>query len=611
MQPLSDHTPSPLRGAAAWLYPLLIALAFGLCYGYIFDEKVHLNGDNAHYYILGKALAEGEGYTNIHHIEKDPHKHYPIGYPLIIAGVMKVFGDDFTTIKIANGVFFLLALLTLYLIVWRLTDKASLALLSCLLTLLNVHLLGYATIMMSEVPFLFFSLLALLLFIRTDFQKPAYKNGSFLLLVLCIVIACYIRSTGIALLAATSLFFLFSRKWMYFTGQALLFAVLFAPGIIRSTRLGGSTYLQQLTQINPYRPELGSMAAGDWFVRISENFARYLSREIPSGTFNFITVSDYKAPVSGVEYLVGMGIIGLFFLGFRLLPRYRKLLLFYVLATFGILLLWPPVWYGVRFMLPLIPLFSLLVVVVAFRMTEVLMNRLGAFRRKPQQTLAIMGAGILLLALYAWPPLHSRHKEAAEPLPAAYEEYFALAEWLSTHAADTAVTASRKSELFYLYSGQPVARYTHTTDADALLDDLIANSVDYVVGDHLGFSSTERYLYPAISRDPYKFHVIHREGNSYLMQFKPQLGYFGERKEGLPSGMGRYVYEDGSRHEGMYSGGKRHGTGMLYSSIDFRLEAEWVNGLTQGEAHLYDPAGKLLKTFTYRNDTIIHTVVHD
>jgi len=46
--------------------PGLFVLAFGLIYAFVFDSKLDMGGDNAGYIILGQALLQGEGYTNIH-----------------------------------------------------------------------------------------------------------------------------------------------------------------------------------------------------------------------------------------------------------------------------------------------------------------------------------------------------------------------------------------------------------------------------------------------------------------------------------------------------------------------------------------------------------------
>jgi len=62
---------------------LTITILFGSTYTYIFDKKLDLNGDNANYYMLGKALASGEGYVNTNSIQKTPNNHFPPGYPAL------------------------------------------------------------------------------------------------------------------------------------------------------------------------------------------------------------------------------------------------------------------------------------------------------------------------------------------------------------------------------------------------------------------------------------------------------------------------------------------------------------------------------------------------
>ena len=43
---------------------LILIITLGL-YLFTFDAKLDLNGDNVDYYLLGKAISQGEGYTAI------------------------------------------------------------------------------------------------------------------------------------------------------------------------------------------------------------------------------------------------------------------------------------------------------------------------------------------------------------------------------------------------------------------------------------------------------------------------------------------------------------------------------------------------------------------
>ena len=72
-------------------YILILAFTFFKVYNSVFDKKINLGGDNAGYYILGNAIASGQGFTNINTKEKLGHNHFPPGYPLLIAGAKVVF----------------------------------------------------------------------------------------------------------------------------------------------------------------------------------------------------------------------------------------------------------------------------------------------------------------------------------------------------------------------------------------------------------------------------------------------------------------------------------------------------------------------------------------
>ena len=150
-------TPNPVpqpdkkkSGFRNMLFPIILGLVFLVVYFFIFDSKVDLNGDNANYFTLGKALATGHGYVNIAGINQNPENHFPPGYPVLISFVMRVFGQSIFAVKIFNGIYMLAALILLYFLTVQITGNRSLAMVSTILLALNYHLLLYSTMMMSE-----------------------------------------------------------------------------------------------------------------------------------------------------------------------------------------------------------------------------------------------------------------------------------------------------------------------------------------------------------------------------------------------------------------------------------------------------------------------------
>ncbi|MDX1629382.1 MAG: phospholipid carrier-dependent glycosyltransferase, partial [Fulvivirga sp.] len=197
---------------STFTYLIIILVTFGIAYAYSFDKKVALLGDNAYYYILGKALAEGEGYVNISKVSKSPNNHYPPGYPAIIS-VVRFLGGEVMTVKLLNGLFLLGSAWLIFFLAVKVTENEPLSFIVSLITILNAHSLYYASIMMSEVPFMFFSLLSLYLFIRADKDQPSFRDINLIGSVLCMIMAYYLRSLGVALFAGYFLYFAFRKQW--------------------------------------------------------------------------------------------------------------------------------------------------------------------------------------------------------------------------------------------------------------------------------------------------------------------------------------------------------------------------------------------------------------
>jgi hypothetical protein len=67
-------------------------------------------------------------------------------------------------------------------------------------------------------------------------------------------------------------------------------------------------------------------------------------------------------------------------------------------------------------------------------------------------------------------------------------------------------------------------RYIYSVDTKAVIADLINQKVEYVVLEQLGFSSTGRYLYPAIQEYYELFPLVWQLPNpdTYLLKFERQ-----------------------------------------------------------------------------------------
>lgn len=493
-----------------YLFPVLIVLVFLVSYSLTFDKKLAPLGDNASYYMLGQAIAQGEGFVNISKIDKTPNNHYPPGYPAILSLFMH-FTESIIFFKILNGLFLLGGMILFYLILSRIIQHRGVAFIIIAFCLVNYHLLQYASMMMSEMPYLFFSLVAIWSFMNSEGEVAWYRNKNFILCLVALVIAYHIRSLGIALVGAVILTLVIQRKWLPALGMGVGFVVLALPWFIRTQQLGGGSYMRQLMLINPYQPVLGKAGLSDFLSRIGTNFSRYITEEIPHSIFPFTEVDYASSPDLG-QWLSGIALLFIVGFGIYKLPVYRWIILLYTIFTFAILMIWPDVWVGVRFIVPLIPFLAL----GFFHSLYLGLQWMGKWVKK-----SVPVWTMLIILLFMFPSVNTLKKESGTNLHPAWENYYAMGQWLRRNDSSDVVVSCGKPTLFYLYSQTYTVRYAFEQDPALLIEDLEKEKVDYVVIDQV-YPNTIRYLLPALRAYPDRFEQVYHLGNpdTFLLKFK-------------------------------------------------------------------------------------------
>jgi hypothetical protein len=198
--------------------------------------------------------------------------------------------------------------------------------------------------------------------------------------------------------------------------------------------------------------------------------------------------------------------------GFFTLKKVKWLVLGYVMATSGTLMFWPDVWVGVRFMIPLIPLLFI-------GLFKGLYEAIDYFFRQAKRTFSY--GWLIVPVLFMSVSLSELHDQAKLPLHPAWQNYYAMAEWLKANESSEVVVSCGKPSLFYLYSGTYTMRYAFEDEPDKLIRDLEERQVEYVVLDQV-YGNTLRYLLPAIKAYPDRFEQIYYRQNpdTFLLRFK-------------------------------------------------------------------------------------------
>jgi hypothetical protein len=340
------------------------------------------------------------------------------------------------------------------------------------------------------------------------------------------------------------------RRWK---STGFFLAAFLVPAVAwwtRGRRAGGSQYLAEFWMVDPYRPELGRVGPGGLIGRVADNALAYVTQIIPEG------VTGFEGPL-----LPGLGIalVLLALVGWTLSLRKEAspAELFFPLYA-GLICLWPPVWSGDRFALPLLPLlFYYGGVALAWGLA-----RVGTGGRRL--------AGAVAVAILLLPASSSWAREARQARACAHQvrggepfscyalpiqEYAAMARWASENLPTQAVVVTRKPRIFFLLSRLKAQSVPLTTQWNLFRESVAEKGSRYLTLDRWG-GLTARYMVPMIQARPSSFCWITSVGISgqegtQLLGILPE-GAPGEGGEPAlvrcPEGMVLTTPREGSAH---------------------------------------------------------------
>ncbi len=503
-----------VKDSRVLLYTAGLAIIFALSFSYIFNSKIDLNGDNCEYFILATSLAGGDGYSDITHEPPVASNLFPPGYPVLMSFI-RFFTDSVFPQKILNGIFLLASALIFFFFIRKFKLPDSMAFVASAVILLNYQVLHFATMMMSEMSFMFFTVLSVWFLSKMDDDKPFWKDKYFYFAILSVAYCYHVRTQGIALAAAVVGFFLFTKRWKQMIAFAGGFAVCLLPWMIRNnlSGVGQSRYLSMIAMSNPWRPEEGTLSFGELISRFLETFTMLVTKAVPNSILPYFS-ADYNVSTTGMEWLTAIILFSVIGIGMWRLGKFKYLFLFYVLATFGVISLFSTPSEN-RYITPLLPFLEVSLMLGLYAILQFAVEKMNIGKQFSPWLLCVV-------VFFSFPKLEVLHAQNNMPFPPNYRNFFIVAEETKKQLPRNTVICSRKPALFYMFSKTAVTTYAWTEDNEELIKGLINNNVDFVVLEQLGYSSTPRYLYPAISNNPDLFiPVMHvPDPDTYLFKFE-------------------------------------------------------------------------------------------
>jgi hypothetical protein len=456
----------------------------------------HTGGDNAGYLALAGSLLEHGRYLSIWQPGTPLQTQYPPVFPALLAAGLATGLKPWLGLKLIPILFSAFAVAFTYLWLHRHTTPLM-ALGVTLLIAVSPGVLENAHWVLSDVPFWAFTMVAL-----WSFEEDDRRN--FVVGVAATMLAYFTRSAGLPLVLAALLWLLLRRRWRRAVALLAVFVPLAGLWWLRAHLAGGVPYLQQFLAVDPYSPELGRIGLADLFNRVIVNGSTYVVTLLPRLLFGAVGV----VPAAAAVLLVLAALVG----WVRRMPRPAVAELFLPLYA-GLLLVWPQVWAGERFLLPALPVLLVLA-------AEPLVAAAGIAGRRVVAVSALTVLTAMLVA--AAPPDYAlvrrglgcmaRYREGHPHacLPFSFRDYTQIALWARSALPPDAVVISRKPRMFFVLSGRRGEMFPLDRDPATLLALARKTGARYVVLDHLDQVST--FLLDTVMRRPAAFCTLRYAG---------------------------------------------------------------------------------------------------
>ena len=475
----------------------------------------HAGGDNAGYLSLAHALVAGEGYTEIWDPASPPHTKYPPVFPLLLGGLMLGGVSSWLGFKLVMAGLTSVSVLLVF--VW-VTNRKGLVFAAAVAvaTILSGGWLDAGRWILSEPAFLVFTFLTLWAAERgglgsipwagvaardsnADPDRP--RTSEMLWIALsggAATAAVLTRTSGFPLLLALFGALLLARRLRAVVTLGPIVAVPILWWLLRSA--GQGAYASEFWMRNPYEPAVGMIGWIDLPARAWANLRLYVGTVLPN---------EWWAVSAGAT-LGFLGVLLFTFASWGWVRRVRSapgVVELFVPLYFGLILVWPEVWSGSRFLLPLLPF------ILVYAGESVL--RIG--RRTGSGGAGFIGAAaflsVVLPALPGWLSVASEARvcrgiaDFGDPFRCqgtGFVEFRDAAAWAGVNLSSDAVVLSRKPRIFFLLGGPPSIVFPFTRDAELFLGEADRAGATYLLLDHIDTVSLF-YLPPVLSARPLAF----------------------------------------------------------------------------------------------------------
>ena len=432
----------------------LALLACAAFYVAALDPALYLWGDNAHYIIVAKALATGQGLRDIHTPGSPPFA-FPIPlFPLALAPIVAVFDYDLVPLKLFVALTGVLAVHAAHRLFRTLVDPARATLLAALVAV-SPQVVSFSHQVMTEVPYIALSLTALLYTARYA-RAPGWRCRDGATLALVLAAALLTRSLGVALLLAAVAYLALEGAGGVGTRarKALLIGgVCVAAWLVASAPvLGNVQYVREFREGNAGAPEGDIGLVPRLAARVAANVREY-AVAVPETVL--YSAYEWESRAVGAAILVVLAA------GLALaVARRRSPLEYYLAAYAAVLLLYEPSNSGNlrRYVVPLVPLALYYFALGVEALWELARRAAGRAAHARPLARLLPALPLALLALANLADAAQASVLRREPEMFDYDRYTdadgyrRMGEWVRAHTPAGSVVAASNTYIFHFWS---------------------------------------------------------------------------------------------------------------------------------------------------------------
>lgn len=438
----------------------------------------HQGGDNAGYVALANGLLTQHAYDDVFDPEGLRHTKYPPVFPMLLALLIAAGARTWAVLKLSAAIPTVASAALVYLWAERRLGSAG-AFAAAILFAMSAGVVYYSRWILSDPLFVAFTLLALWAADRVAWHAPEgppvrdsspdedSRGGRRFWLALSVAgtgLAYFTRSAGLPLVVALFAWLAWERRRGALAVAGAVLGVPMLAWLLRGRGEGVAQYGTEFWLVDPYDPGLGTVGITGLVGRASENLATYALQHGPLGV---VGAGTPGLPVIGVLLTVA-AIAGW---ALRVRERIGVAEIFFPLYA-GLILVWPQVWGGDRFALPLLPL----VFVYGAGALGAAGGRLAPVLRSALPAVAFVA--LFVPAGGDWARQARQNRACTDAvrewgvwgcydMSVAY--FMAAATWSAASLPEGAAVLTRKPRHFYLESGHPSRAFAFSEDPEAHL----------------------------------------------------------------------------------------------------------------------------------------------